>query len=131
MSCRLDALNTILNKSLSKSKFNEYCDEFDKEMNFEIGTSREYFIVGKNMQNIFSYILKHHDGAESFYIPMSNDSFNILNKKLEENSNLTKLIVFNKGHAWAMLKHKDRWYKNLKKKHVKKIPKDCGYVIIY
>lgn len=135
MTCRLDALNCIIKKKLSLTQFNKYCDEFDKEMNYSIGISREFFIVNDNFENIFSYILQKYDNSNSIYIPLSDTSIDVLNDKISDiYCKCIDIIAFNKGHAWTLTFENGKWFKKQsvkRKKYIQNLPKQCGFIIKY
>eukprot|EP01084_Bolivina_argentea_P140413 246840_1 len=125
--CRKNALLAIMsclcyqnqeyenkNKNIFTMKqFNTYCDSFDKLIGVKKGLSRQFFMIGNNSNNIFSYIFKKHCNLESEYIPISPHSNMIFENVLESEKyhyQITKTIIFNYGHAWAMIKHGNNWY---------------------
>jgi hypothetical protein len=138
MACRLKALNDILKKKISETKFNEMCDIFDKEMGITEGTSRIYFYIGDGMRNIFSFILKMIDNVDTIYIPPSETSLDDMYDKVKINKMIKHMIVFDLGHAWSLNKKNDLWYKKKKiyKFFGKPVGKNnnltsCGFVLVY
>ncbi|UJR11155.1 hypothetical protein I4U23_015336 [Adineta vaga] len=101
--CRMHAINNALGQSiLTKEKFFEYCDEFDKK--YHCPGSREFFFIHSN-DNIVSFILNKLHRASSYY---SLDNPPELKDNLS--NDCAAVIIFDDGHIWCAKKHDDSWY---------------------
>jgi len=67
--CRVHCLNAVCGKrQLTVEQFERFCDEFDRQTNVTVGSSRQFFMPPTEDSNIFQFCLLRLKNWQTAYI---------------------------------------------------------------